>query len=107
MAAAAYLWNDWSNPVPQGCREFTGIVPNVSTALTPGARNIYCDGRPPSSDQCLGMNGDPNNRFPLRVWASGRWWDPTSYTSAVLSIAVGLQIFVFVATGPFADFGAC
>jgi hypothetical protein len=105
--AAAYLFNDWSNPLPPACREYTGVVPNVTAAAVPTARNIFCDGKPPSSDQCLAASGDPNVRFPLRVTASGRQWDPTSYASAVLAIATGLQIFAFAAAGPFADYGAC
>lgn len=42
-----------------------------------------------------------------RLWVADGYttWDPSGFTSAMISISVAIQMFVFVTAGAFADFG--
>lgn len=70
-----------------------------------GDGTVYCPGLPGNADACLRSDGDIGHPYSLRVWDGRTDWDPSAFTSAMVSISVGLQMFIFVSFGAFADFG--
>lgn len=99
--SGAYTFNDqaaWDD----------GLVPNINclNASAPQFTGIWCPGAPPSASECLtSLAADAGSRLALSVTTGGRAWEPSAYSSAMISVSTGLQMVVFVAIGGLADYG--
>lgn len=72
----------------------------VVGALVDGILGTWCGGIP-SLDECVQASGNPDDKYRMSVGG----WNPAAFSNTMTSIAVALQMLVFVQLGALADYG--